>query len=44
MFFGAAVRMKRLPKYGAIVVPRDLKACVRFKRLDAVVSGPIAVT
>src|SRR5579862_5933119 len=36
----APPRMSRQPKYGPIVVPNELNACVRFNRLDAVSGGP----
>jgi hypothetical protein len=34
------VNMRYPPKTGAMVVPNELKALVRFKRLDALSSGP----
>src|ERR1700743_1202014 len=40
----AAPRINRLPNFGAIVVPKELNACVRFKRLEAVRGGPRTVT
>ena len=44
MLFGAALKMNKPPTYGAIVVPNELKACARFKRLDAVFAGPNTAT
>src|SRR6185312_9466855 len=43
---GAAAppRIKILPKSGARVVPRELKPCVRLRRLDAVRGGPRTAT
>ncbi len=32
------------PREGAIVVPSELKACARFRRLDAVSGGPSTAT
>src|SRR5205823_677791 len=40
----AAPRMSQLPNRGASVVPSELKAWVRFKRLDAVRGGPRMAT
>src|ERR1700686_5487380 len=40
----AAPRMSQLPNLGASVVPSELKACVRFKRLEAVRGGPRIAT
>src|ERR1700743_725927 len=40
----AAPRINRLPNFGAIVVPKELNACVIFKRLEAVRGGPRTVT
>src|SRR5450432_232530 len=40
----AAPRIRRLPNFGATVVPRELKACVRLSRLDAVSAGPRMAT
>src|ERR1700727_305877 len=40
----AAPRMSQLPNFGASVVPRELKACVKFKRLEAVRGGPRIAT
>src|SRR5215467_12427061 len=40
----AAPRISQLPNHGASVVPSELKACVRFKRLDAVRGGPRIAT
>src|SRR5258705_13564074 len=36
----AALRMSRPPRKGAMAVPRELKACARFSRLEAVFGGP----
>ena len=44
MASGALLRINRLPRYGAMVVPSELNACVRFKRLDAVSGGPRTAT
>src|SRR3979411_688014 len=44
MVLGAELRMSRLPKKGARNVPRELNACVRFRRLDAVSGLPSTVT
>src|SRR5260221_11613176 len=41
---GAAPRMSQLANLGASVVPSELKACVRFKRLEAVRGGPRIAT
>src|SRR5580704_12070730 len=41
---GAPLKIRRLPNQGASVVPRELKACVKFRRLDAVLSGPKTAT
>ena len=41
---GAAARIRSPPTYGAIVVPSELKAWVRFRRLEAVRAGPSTVT
>src|SRR5258708_35316194 len=38
------VRSKGAPIQGKIVVPRELKACVRFKRLEAVCGFPSTAT
>src|SRR5712672_1286520 len=40
----AAPRISQLPNHGASVVPSELKACVRFKRLEAVRGGPRIAT
>ena len=40
----AAPSMSQLPNRGASVVPNELKACVRFKRLEAVRGGPRIAT
>src|SRR6476469_9218856 len=40
----AAPKMSQLPNHGAMVVPRELKACVRFNRLEAVRGGPRIAT
>src|SRR6478672_7749135 len=40
----AAPRMSQLPNRGASVVPSELKACVRFRRLEAVRGGPRIAT
>src|SRR6267142_3990144 len=40
----AALRMNQLPNQGATVVPSELKAWVRFNRLDAVRGGPRMAT
>src|SRR3954447_6376859 len=42
--FGALVRIRQLPKYGAMKVPNELKACVRLRRLEAVSGGPSTET
>src|SRR5437868_15486390 len=44
MLFGALLRISQPPRYGAIVVPSELNACVRFSRLDAVRDGPSTAT
>jgi hypothetical protein len=44
MLLGAALKIKMPPKYGAMVVPRELNAYVRFNRLDAVLGGPSTAT
>src|SRR4051812_897897 len=43
---GAATipRISVLPNHGATAVPRELNACVRFKRLEAVRGGPSTAT
>src|SRR5882724_11782357 len=40
----AAPRISQLPNHGASVVPSELKACVRFRRLEAVRGGPRIAT
>src|SRR5438270_9298806 len=40
----AAPRISQLPNRGASVVPRELKACAKFKRLEAVRGGPRIAT
>src|SRR6476646_7013355 len=40
----AAPKMSQLPNRGASVVPSELKACVRFNRLEAVRGGPRIAT
>src|ERR1700730_12435835 len=42
--FGALLKMNRLPSNGAMVVPRELNAWARFKRLAAVFGGPRTAT
>jgi len=41
---GAALRMSSPPNIGARVVPSELKACVRFNRLEAVSGLPSTIT
>src|SRR5579859_7895582 len=40
----AAPRISQLPNRGASVVPKELKAWVKFKRLEAVRGGPRIAT
>ena len=35
-----AFKINKPPRYGPMVVPSELKACVKFNRLDAVSGGP----
>src|ERR1700730_7290960 len=44
MLFGTVLRIRRLPRGGAIVVPSELNAWVKFKRLEAVSGGPSTAT
>jgi hypothetical protein len=39
-----AFKINSPPRYGPIVVPNELNACVKFNRLDAVSAGPSTVT
>src|SRR5258705_6235841 len=39
-----AFKMNNPPRYGPIVVPNELKACVKFNLLDAVSGGPSTET
>src|SRR5882762_6746022 len=44
MAVAVVLRIKCAPIQGKIVVPRELKACVRFKRLEAVCGFPSTAT
>src|SRR5467141_2246825 len=44
MAAAVVLRIKCAPIQGKIVVPRELKACVRFKRLEAVCGFPSTAT